>query len=95
MQTGVQQNNRYPTHSQHFYALWSLIEQGMEVFFFASASSVDELNKTQYEALRLYTGTMRSNSLLRLLQVSGLENLKNTMIPFEYELMDLRSRRNI
>jgi len=49
----------------------SVLEYGMEAFFFSSKSSLDKLNKIQYEALRLGTGAMRSTPTICLLQASG------------------------
>ena len=45
----------------------SVLECGMEAYFFSSASSLEKLNKIQYAALRLCTRAMKSTPSICLL----------------------------
>jgi len=45
----------------------SVLEYGMEAYFFSSASSLEKLNKIQYAALRLCTRAMKSTPSICLL----------------------------
>jgi len=49
----------------------SVIEYGMEAYFFSSVSALDKIHKIQFEALRLCTGAMRSTPSICLLHTCG------------------------